>query len=74
MTTFVLTLDFRTTLLLLLQYPLDTKKRENVTLTFAVTNVAEHHVRRLQRSGCILSRGLICTEIFRDVGLHRGAS
>lgn len=50
------------------------KKRKYITLTFAVANVAEHHIHRLQRSGCILSRGFICTgEIFRDVGLHRAA-
>jgi len=44
------------------------RERETSGLTFAVANVAEHHVRRVQRSGCILSRGLICTEISRDVG------
>lgn len=45
------------------------EKKKEITLTFAVANVAKYHVRR-QRNACILPRGRICTEIFRDVGRH----
>jgi len=53
-----------------LPFSLLKKKRKKVTLTFVVADVAKHHIRRQQRSACILPRGRIRTEIFRDVGRH----